>query len=199
MSLKIAIRIFRNNKFFSVLNTLGLALGIACSLLILLWAEDERSVDAFHANKDRLYTVYERVYADSKIDADYETPALLGDQLQKDIPEVQYGVTVDANDSYTFRTGDKTIKEKGGFAGAAFFQVFSFPLLEGDAASALKEPTAIAISKEMAISFFGSPQAAVGKTLQRDSTEGWKSLKITAVFDRPKHSSIDFDFVINME
>ena len=77
--LKVALRALRQNKSFSGLNILGLSLGIACSLLIFLWVQDERSVDGFHANKDRLYVLYEREISPDKTEADYENPAPLGD------------------------------------------------------------------------------------------------------------------------
>ena len=76
--LKVAFRALRQNKSFSGLNILGLSLGIACSLLIFLWVQDERSVDGFHANNNRLYVLYERGITPDKVDPDYENPAILG-------------------------------------------------------------------------------------------------------------------------
>ncbi len=188
------------NKAFSVINISGLALGLACSLLIFFWVNDERSVDAFHANNPYLYNVYEKVFADNKIDADYETPALLADEVKKEIPEVQYAVSSDRNDDYTFRTDNKTLKENGAFAGEDYFKMFSFLLLQGNANTALNNPLAIAISKKMATDFFGSPQAALGKTLQRDYESQWKNFTVSAVFDNvPANSTLQFDFVINWQ
>ncbi|HTS44391.1 MAG TPA: ABC transporter permease [Puia sp.] len=197
---KTAWRNIVRNKTFSLINICGLALGIAISLLIFFWVNDERSVDAFHKNNRYLYNVYEIAFADNKIDADYETPALLADQIKKEIPEVQYAAGSDWNDDYTFRTDNKTIKESGAFASEDYFKIFSFPLLQGNAASALNNPFAIAISKKMATDFFGSPQSAIGKTLQRDDGNGWKTFTIAAVFDNvPANSTLKFDFVINWQ
>ncbi len=72
---KIAFRNLIKSKVFSLINILGLALGMACSLLILLWVQDERSVDNFHKNGKRLYALYERQYIDNKIEAGFYTPA----------------------------------------------------------------------------------------------------------------------------
>ncbi|HMH21479.1 MAG TPA: ABC transporter permease [Puia sp.] len=184
-----------NNKSFSTLNILGLALGMACSLLILFWVQDERSIDAFHIGKDRLYVLYEREFADGKISGDYEVPARLGEELKKSIPEVQYAMSSDWSDQYTFRAGNKTIKENGAYAGEDFFNLFSFPLLQGKSLSALSEPLSIAISRSMATRFFGSPAAAMGKTMRRDNA---KDFTVTAVFDDvPENSSLKFDFMLS--
>jgi len=72
--LKVAWRNLVRNKFFSAINILGLALGMACSVLILLWVQSELSMDSFHTNKDRLYMVYERQFYDHKVHGQYSTP-----------------------------------------------------------------------------------------------------------------------------
>ena len=77
------------NKAFSFINVLGLSLGIACSLLILLWVKDERSVDNLHANGDRLYIVYERQYVDDKTDGGYFAPGVLANEMKRRIPEIE--------------------------------------------------------------------------------------------------------------
>jgi hypothetical protein len=74
----IALRNLWRNKIFSFINILGLAFGITCSLLILLWVQDEYSVDAFHKNDAQLYAVYERQFNDDKVDAGYYTPGPFG-------------------------------------------------------------------------------------------------------------------------
>ena len=78
----ISRNLFRN-KTLSVINTIGLGLGIACSLLIFLWVNDERKVNAFHVNNPYLYSVYEKVFPDNKVDADYNTPSLIADETKK--------------------------------------------------------------------------------------------------------------------
>jgi len=211
--LKVALRALRQNKSFSGLNILGLSLGIACSLLILLWVQDERSVDGFHAHKDRLYVLYEREISPEKVDADYENPAPLGDELKKTIPDIGAAVSIDGDDDFTFRgggekggsgggdkTGDKTIKAKGGYAGADFFTMFSFPLLGGNAATALSGPADIAISNALACKLFGSAHAAMGQTVRRDLQNQWKNFVVKAVFDDMQpSSSLQFEFLINWQ
>ena len=194
--LKVAFRALRQNKLFSGLNILGLSLGIACSLLIFLWVQDERSVDGFHAHQSRLYVLYEREISPDNVYADYENPAPLGDELKKTIPEVGAAVTIDGDDDFTFRGGgdkggggdkqgnDKTIKAKGGYTGKDFFKMFTFPLLGGNATTALSGPADIAISNTLARKLFGSATAAMGQTLRRDlqnQSENFHGHK--AVFD----------------
>src|SRR6478609_4020573 len=152
--LKIAWRNIVRNKAFSMINIMGLALGLACSLLIMLWVNDEKSVDAFHANGKYLYQVYERNYFDGKIDAGYSTQGLLAEELRRVVPEIQYASGFEyasaPGSGSTFEAGEKIAKMNGLFAGADFFRMFSYSLLQGSPASALDEPNGVAISANMA-------------------------------------------------
>ncbi len=191
--LKIAWRNLIRNKVYSFINIAGLALGIACSLLILLWVQDERSVDGFHTNGKNLYQVYERKYYDGKVEAGYETQGLLADELKRVIPEVQYASSLDWTRLATFQVGDKVNKVEGNFAGANFFRMFSYPLLAGNLNSALETPNGIAISRKMANQFFGSPEKALGKAIRYENKV---DLTVTAIFENlPANSSHQFDFL----
>jgi putative ABC transport system permease protein len=194
---KIAWRNLIRNKAFSTINISGLALGMACSLLIMLWVQDERNVDAFHANGKYLYQVYERQYYDGKVEASYPTQGLLAEELKRVIPEVQYASSLEhaspPGTLSTFEAGDKINKMDGSFAGADFFSMFSYPLLEGKPGTALNSPIDIAISRKMAEQFFGSPEKAIGKTIRYENKE---DLLVTAVFENiPPTSSQQFDFL----
>ena len=193
---KIAWRSLIRNKKFSAINICGLALGMTCSLLILLWVQDERRVDGFHANGRQLYQVYERYYNDGKVYADYPTQGLLADELKRVIPEVQYASAMDdasPGTGNTLEAGEKIIKMNGSFAGADFFRMFSFPLLQGQTATALAAPNTIALSRKAAEYFFGSPEKAIGNTIRFDNAE---VLKVSAVFENtPANSSLQFDFL----
>lgn len=191
-----AIRNLKKNKIFSLINILGLALGLACSLMIMLWVQDEKSIDAFYPNKDRLYIIYERQYFDGKVDAGYYTPGILAAEMKRVLPEVQYAVNFNSDETAAFQVGDKIVKEKGGYASPDFFNVFGYPLLKGEAATAVSSPESIAISRKMANHFFGSPEAAFGKTIRFQNK---KDFKITAVFDdiNQKSSYKFLDFIVN--
>ncbi|MFT3825833.1 MAG: ABC transporter permease [Chitinophagaceae bacterium] len=194
---KVAIRNLWKHKGYSFLNIFGLAMGMTCSLLIILWVMHERSVNAYHVNKDRLYIVYERQFFDGKSEGGYYTPGLLPETIKKDIPEVQYATGYSWTDFHTFEVGDKIIRENGTNASEDFFKMFSYPLLQGNAQTALATPVSIAISKKMAEDFFGSPQAAIGKTVRYENK---KDFTVTAVFDNlPENSSEKFDFITSWE
>ncbi|QDK83685.1 FtsX-like permease family protein [Spirosoma sp. KCTC 42546] len=190
---KIAWRNLTRNKAFSIINVAGLALGMACSLLILLWVQDERHVDSFHANGQHLYQVYERQYFDGKVYASYFTQGVLADELKRSIPDVQYASSLEWPVSTTFEAGSKINKLSGTFAGADFFRMFSYPFLRGTPETALSQPAGIAISRKMAEQFFGSPDKAIGKSIRYENKE---DLQITAVFENlPVNSSVQFDFL----
>ena len=141
---KTACRNIWRNKGFSTINIAGLALGICCSLLILLWVQDERKIDAFHANGKYLYQVFERRYADGKIDASYPTQGLLARELQRVIPEIEYASGFEyasmPGTLNTFEAENKISKMGGSFADADFFKMFSYPLVEGNSETALSVP-----------------------------------------------------------
>jgi len=193
-----ALRNLWRNKFFSFINVLGLAFGMTCSLLILLWVQDEYSVDTFHKNGSQLYTVYERQFTDGKIDAGYYTPGPLGEELKKKIPEVVYASSSrQDNDISTFELGDKILKEQGNFAGADFFKMFSYPLLIGNAQTALTSPSGIVISRKMAEDFFGTPEDAIGKSIRYENK---KSYIVTAIFENLRVNTSDkFDYLISWQ
>jgi putative ABC transport system permease protein len=194
---KTAWRNLVRNKAFSAINILGLALGLACSLLIMLWVQDERGVDNFHVNGKQLYQVYERNYYDGKVDGNYPTQGLLAQELKRVIPEVQYASGFESvaapGSQSTFQVDNKVIKMDGMFAGEDFFNMFSYPLLQGKASSALNASSAIAMSRKMAEYFFGSAGKAMGKTIRYEDKE---DLIVTAVFENlPANSSQQFDFL----
>src|SRR5580698_5685073 len=93
--LKVAWRNMLRNKAHTFINIAGLSVGLACSLLILLWVQNELSIDAYHSNGDRLYQVFEREYYDHKVDGNYDTAPMLAAELKKKIPEIEYAVTLE--------------------------------------------------------------------------------------------------------
>ena len=196
---KTALRMLRKNKGFSLLNLIGLSLGMACATLIMLWVYDERSVDGFHANGDYLYQVYERHYHEGKADAGYATQGLLAQELKKVVPEIEFAGSMDfaapPGTSNNLEAGEKVNKMPGFYAGEDIFSMFSYPLLQGKAANALEGPSSIAISRRVAEYFFDTPENPFGKTIRFDNKE---DLQVTAVFENiPANSSVQFE--INLE
>jgi len=192
----VAFRTLLKSKAQTLINIAGLSVGVACSLLILVWVENELSTDAWHDNGDRLKQVYERVYSDYKVEGNYGTPALLASEMEKTIPEVQYATAAAYDKWHTFQLGERIITLNGGYAGENYFKMFSNKLLEGDAQTALSSPSGIAISHKMADLFFGSSQAAMGKSIRYDNK---RDFMVTAVFeDLPNNTSRKFEYLITL-
>jgi putative ABC transport system permease protein len=193
--LKVAWRNLVRNKAHTFINIAGLSVGLACSLLILLWVQNEQSINAFHKNNDRLFEVYGIVHNNHKINGTYDTPGVLADEMKRVVPEIEYATGMGFGESSTFQVGDKVLKMQGNSAGADYFKMFSFQLLQGSAQSALNSPSSVAISRKMAEEFYGSPENAIGKTIRYQNS---KNFTITAVFENmPKNSTQQFDFINN--
>ncbi|GAB2972664.1 ABC transporter permease [Mucilaginibacter puniceus] len=159
----------------------------------MLWVQSERSVDGFHKNGKQLYQVYERTINDGKVEASYLTQGLLATELKKQIPEIQYASGLEQNFPQTFEANKKVLKMDGTYAGADFFKMFTYQLLQGNSQTALDIPEGIAVSHKMAELFFGSPEKAIGKTIRYENRD---NLTITAVFENvPANSSQQFDFL----
>src|ERR1700712_4409722 len=152
--LKTAWRNLSKSKVFSFINITGLSLGMASSLLIILWIKDEYSVDGFHANKKQLYRIYERQFFSGKMQGVIWTQGPLAEELKKGIPEIEMATPYSWPSKQTFAVGDKINKQLLNTAGADFFKMFSFTLLQGNAGNALKDKNSFAISRKMAGIFF---------------------------------------------
>ncbi len=189
--LKIAWRNIQKHRVFSIINITGLAIGMACCILILLWVQDEISFDNFHANKDNIY----RIVADwEKYDwkGVEASPAPLAPAIEEQIPEIQYAARCSHHSRLVFRYKDKAFYENRGLiTDPSFFRIFSFSFLDGDSETSFKEPTDIVITETMARKYFGS-EDPLGKTIQ---VEGMP-VRVTGVLrDVPSNSHIQFDFV----
>jgi putative ABC transport system permease protein len=192
---KTALRSLWKQRGFSSINLIGLALGMACSLLILLWVQDERSVDAFRRHGDQLYYVYEKNYMGGKLQTWYWTQGPLAEELKKEIPEVEAATPMSWSSVNSFAVGTKILKEDGFAAGADYFSMFSYPLLEGTAEDALNSPDGMAISRKMAVAFFGSPSAAIGKAIRYENK---KDFMVKAVYeDLSPQVSVKANFIMS--
>jgi len=170
---------------------------MACSLLILLWVQDEKKMDAFNRDSDRIYAVYERVFSEGKVQTGLWTPGLLARELKRRVPGVRLatGYWQREGEEDVFALGTKRVNLRGAYADSDFFRLFSFPLVEGTAVSALNGPDDMAISVSMAKIFFGSAQGAVGRSVRMNNSQ---EMRITAVCaDPPPTSSLQFSYVVN--
>ncbi|MFD2514628.1 ABC transporter permease [Pontibacter locisalis] len=197
--LKMAYRNLMRHKVFSLINISGLALGMTCSILILLWVKDELSVNRFHSDIDNLYRVMEiQSYPGADDLTTDANPGPLAEALEQELPEVKEAVRTTAwSMPKLFAYGDKSIKVDGRYTDAGFFEIFSFPLLYGNQKEVLAQPNTVVISEKIANQFFGSPEEAMGKVFKIDNN---KSYTVTGVAkDAPKNSTIQFDYVLPLE
>jgi len=195
--LTIAIRNIRKHKGYSFINIAGLALGMAASILILLWIQDELSYDRFHKNADNIYWIISEHTTNTTYRTP-NTPAPLAAVLREDCPEIENVVRM-GRTGWSIRygeNGEHTYNERGMIADANFFEMFSFPLLEGDPATVLNDPLSLVITREMALSCFGD-ENPVGKILILDNDH---AVRVSGVMDDvPTNSSLQFHFIIPFE
>lgn len=193
--LKIAVRNLRRNPVFSAINTIGLALGMAGSLLIFLWIEQEWRYDKFHADGRNLYRVMlTQRYDNGQVSTSPATPGRLAETLKREFPGITHAVEVTLEEKLLMRVGNRAYREQGAYAGPEFFGVFSFPLLQGNAQTVLSAPYTAVISRSLARKYFGN-QNAVGKSIRVDNREEYQ---VTGVFaDVPANSSLQFNFLLS--
>lgn len=166
---KIAWRNLSKKKGFTILNIIGLSVGMAAAILIALWIQSEYSYDRMYATTDRLYQIYGKASFNGKPSANTNTPGPLVPALKTDYAEFEDAVRL-ASDECLLSVGDKHLKVEGAIVDPGFLTVFDFPVLNGDARSALLNTSGIVLSETLAKKLFNE-ENPVGKTVQIDSSE----------------------------
>jgi putative ABC transport system permease protein len=196
--LKVAFRNLWKNKGYSAINIIGLAVGLATCLLILLYVWDELSFDKFHEKAERIY----RINADIKFGGSELRLTVMSDPmgatLKKDYPQVeQYARIYASSGSKLLKKDASYINEQNvAYVDSTFFDVFSFPLIAGNPKSALNDPNTAVVSESAAIKYFGTTQA-IGKVLETDEKVNFK---VTAVMkDMPRNSHFIYDVLLSMD
>lgn len=193
---KIAFRNLWKQKGYTAINILGLAVGLACCIFILLYVKHELSYDHHHEHSDRIYRVTSHIdFAGNYLEL-AATSAPMGPALQNDYPEVEAMVRLRPRGGYTVKRGDEYFSEEGFvFADPSIFKVFTIPVLYGDPSTALEQPNTVAISKEMAQKYFDTADA-VGETITLMDTFDFE---VTAVYETmPETSHFRFNFLLSM-
>lgn len=195
---KTAWRSLSRNRAYSLIHVLGLSLGLTASMLIALWVADEYGVDAFHKDLDRLHVVTSKEFSGGEVTyGGHDTPGLLGDELARVMPEVEYGCSNVWSGYRTFAVNTEVVLLPGIYAGKDFFKMFSYRLIAGSVETALPTIESIAISRRMATIFFGSPGEALDQAIKLDNS---RELKVTSVFeDVGENSSDQFEYVLNWD
>ncbi len=191
--LKVAFRNIIRHKAFSLLNIAGLAVGMASSILILLWVQHELSYDRFNVHADQTYRI--TATANDQFKAAV-SPAPFVPALKAEMPQVINWVRVSHPVQKLFETGVRKFQEKQVFyVDSTFLDIFSYTLLGGDRKTALMRPDAVLITAAMAKKYFGSLDV-VGKTLRMDNGS---LVTVTGVLTNvPGNSSLQFDFLLPM-
>jgi predicted permease len=195
--LLIAVRNIVRNKLFSTVNILGLAFGICSALLIFLWVNDELEYDYFHANASRLYRVMEnQKYTDGRIYTFAATPGPMAPFIKEKYPEIEKATRFTWEVNNLMQVDDKTFYEMGRYVDQDFVEMFSFPFLKGNMATALKDKNSVVITEKMAKKYFGA-QDPIGKVLLMNTK---RSFTVTGVLkDLPRNSSIQFEYLLPFE
>jgi putative ABC transport system permease protein len=189
---KVAVRNLWRNKGFSSINIVGLAIGMAAALLILLWVQHEMSFDRWHEKTDRISLLYTRDIYNGKPDVWPRVTSLMAPALKKDYGEVEDAVRLRI--VYFLTTvGEKHFNTQGAFADPGFLPMFSFPLLEGDARNTLNDNHSIVLTKKFADRMFGN-EDPMGKVLRIDSTDNFT---VTGVLkDLPDNTELTFEYLL---
>lgn len=194
--LLIAVRNLKKDKWFSLLNVLGLTIGITFSLFLIFYVTDELSYDRFHEHADRIYRVNSYIHEKDK-NTDWTLTQLpLGPALKQDYPEVEEMVRLVSRERTLFKNGENVFYEtKVYYADSTIFRVFSHQFVEGNAATALKAPFDIVITRSLAEKYFGKNASAIGKTLRTV----YDTYKVTGVIeDVPKSAHLRYDMLISL-
>lgn len=190
---KIAIRSLFKNPSYSFINIGGLAIGIASSILILLWVADEYSYDRFHKNYNSIYKLYQSQQWAQGIGTGTSMPYPLREALLNKTSEVKYLVMTNWGEGNTLQVAEKSLTKFGLSATEDFFNMFSFDMIKGDLSSALKDPNSIVITESTAKALFGNAEP-LNQLIQVDNGQ---ELKVTGVIkDLPPQSFFSFDYVL---
>ncbi|MBA2249029.1 MAG: ABC transporter permease [Chitinophagaceae bacterium] len=193
---KIALRNLKKNKVFSLINILGLSIGLTCFMLIAVFVFNEFKYDKYPEAAKYIYRVILSVNGNDDVAVYPSVDAGVGEGIKNAYPEVKAFARVSTASDF-IKFDDKQFKEEHlAFTDSNFLQLFSIPLIEGDAKNALVQPNSIVISKAMAKKYFGNDEA-IGKSL---AFVGRQSLyKVTGVFDKvPDNSHFHFDAFISL-
>ncbi len=193
--LKIAFRNIKRHKGYSVINITGLAVGIGCCVLVMLYVQDELRYDRFHTNREFIYRAVQTRF---RGDQAYEFPAApypLGPTLVERFPEVQAFTRFFQGYNARIQVGDNVFKTHHTEVDSGFFEIFTFPFISGDPKTALNDPLAVVVTESFAKKCFDSLEV-LGETINFHFVDR----TITGVIhDVPRHSHLQFECIILIE
>ncbi len=203
-NLLISIRSFRRFKSTFLINLLGLSSGLAATMLIYLWVNDEMSMNRFEEKDSDRHVQVIHTYPTSgtyHTNINGSTPNPLFERLPKDLPEIEYSFPISGNQDYkgVFSANDKNIKGQYQFIGKGFFNVFPVNFLHGNKNEFPTDKNDMAISETLAKTLFGSVEQAFGGLIELKGAYYEGSFLVTGVFEPNPHNSEPYDVLLNYE
>jgi putative ABC transport system permease protein len=193
--LKVAFRYLANHKGYTVINVLGLGVGVACCILIMLFVKSEWSFDRFHSKANRIYRVWLEEHYQGQIFTNTVTPIPLGPVLQAHLPEVGSSCRVAALNTLV-KYGNNTFNDPVNIVDSSFFDLFDFNLKEGNIKNPFPTANSLIITEKSAKKYFGN-SSPIGKTLEMQLGKDTVLFTVTGLLKNPPfESSIQFDMLI---
>jgi len=192
------------DRQFTMLNLFGLSTGLACTMLIYLWVNDELQVDKFNEKDKQLFQIMMNMETPNGIETGEQSPGLLAQALTKELPEVEYATSV-ITVSWADKTGILTyqgnhITATNQFAGKDYFNIFSYHFIDGNKTTPLSDKSSIVISRELAMKIFKTTQNVVGKSIEWNQKEYSGVYRISGIFENPPvNATIQFDIAFQYE
>ena len=194
--IKIAFRNLQKNKGFTAINIIGLAIGMAGALMILLWLQNMLTMDRYHEKNDRLYVISNRDDYQGSTYAWTYTAKIVGEEMSKSFPDIESFSRLSQQNSFLTTYQDKKIKTNFSIVDSGFFNLFSFPVVAGDKSGLLKDSKSIVLTEKRAKALFGN-EDPIGKVIKIDSVN---QVKVQAVIkDIPENSSLIFEGLLSWE
>jgi putative ABC transport system permease protein len=191
--LKTATRNLWRNKTFSFINVLGLAVGMAGAILLLLWIQNELSTDQFHTKKDRIYQVLRREKVNNETEVQGNSPQPMAPVLKANYPQVEEVVRTNWVGAFILKNGDRQIQSFGYLTDPGFLKLFDFPLIHGNPQTALTSPHSIILTEQLAKKLFGKADA-INQVIQIDSNINFT---VTGVMkDLPANTNFRFEYLV---
>lgn len=201
-NLFITLRTFKRYKTSFFINLIGLSTGLTCALLVFLWVNDEYAIDKFHEKSDRLYQVLEIRKGSEGYGVTNETSGPMAELIKEIMPEVEYAAAVaptwwHGHDNFTVSFDQRNVRAIGQYAGADFFNIFSYNLLQGKEDNVLADKNSIVISEELALKLFETVENAMGMIIKVNHEYEYI---VSGIFENtPTHSTSQFDMVMPFE
>lgn len=189
----VAWRNLRRHSLYSIINISGLAIGIACSILILLWVEDETTYDSFIPKYNTLHQVWVHSDFDGKINSWISVPLPSYEALKPVHADIVNTCVTGWGNDRLLTVGETRVIKQGYYVSEEFLEMFEYPLKVGNASNVLDDPSSIIITENLAKVLFGE-QDPLGQIIRVDDKS---SLKVTGIlYDIPSNSSLEFDYLI---